>query len=158
MTTFITFLSEHIANFDIFGAPITLLFRGKEKHGTMRGGLVSLLTYMTFLWFSIELLDRWYSQKNPDILNYQKNAESDGRYYFDENKQRISINFYSRTTLQSEEIDPRSGRIVANRLTSASVAEVKYETEELNLIPCDRNYFKDNNIRDEEQLTKAIEF
>ena len=56
-----TFIPEHIANFDMFGHPVTLLFRGKDKHTTMRGGLVSILTYMTFIWFSIELLDRWYN-------------------------------------------------------------------------------------------------
>ena len=62
-----------IVDQDIFAQSISLNFRGRDKFATLRGGLITLLTYFLSVWLGIELFTRFYLQLDPVVQEYEKN-------------------------------------------------------------------------------------
>ena len=73
-------LNNFITDSDIYARSVHLNFRGRDKFGTTRGGLLTILTYVTAAYCGLGLFDRFYSQVDPVISQYEKDLNPKKEY------------------------------------------------------------------------------
>ena len=86
-------IKKMVIDQDAYAQPVTLNFRGRGNHATLRGGLITELSYVLTLWLGAELFTRFYTQKDPQIQEYERNfVDTTTRLKFDE--QRLAFFFF----------------------------------------------------------------
>jgi predicted small integral membrane protein len=70
-------LNEIILDQDVYARPVNLNFRGRDRFATTRGGLLSIMVYITGAWLGLALLERFYSQVDPIISVYDKDFDEE---------------------------------------------------------------------------------
>ena len=78
---------EFFVKLDIFGHPVGVLYRGKDRYRTRCGSIFTIATYMLILMNSIKLLLQWYSgnklEFSTSFVNYDRFYSE--KYYLAEN-------------------------------------------------------------------------
>ena len=76
-------VSSKIADLDNFGPTVALNFRGKDRFKTTRGGLITIVSYLVVLLLAMELIERWFTRKDPVIASYEVFGHPEGKQVFD---------------------------------------------------------------------------
>ena len=86
------YIGTKLKDLDSFGRPVTLNFRGNDRYKTVRGGLITLLSYLCALLLSMSIIERWYTRLDPVISTYEvHNQNYLGRKYLDQTNQMIIL-------------------------------------------------------------------
>ena len=100
-------LAKWLTERDIFGAPITVLYKGSDVFKTKSGAACTIVTYILILFYFVGLISAFIDmskqeEKSQSIALDRYNA---GRYYLDENDFELVI-------ATPVAIPPQAGKII----------------------------------------------
>mmetsp|Transcript_12736 Transcript_12736/g.17156 ORF Transcript_12736/g.17156 Transcript_12736/m.17156 type:complete len:164 (-) Transcript_12736:1228-1719(-) len=120
-------LENWLIDWDIYGQPITVQYRGSDTLKTRMGALCTLITYILLLINMIALIKAFSTQSNREesAQNLWFDSFKAGQFKFSENAFSLRIGSFV-------PIKDRFGRLVINQATKGGV-----ESEEVPLEVCD---------------------
>ena len=66
----VRFAADKVKSVDRYSKTITFSFRGKERFGTLFGGLVSIATYLVLLLYAYSMLRIMFEKNDTKINKY----------------------------------------------------------------------------------------
>ena len=102
-------LMQYISDFDTFGQPIKVRFRGKGHYKTTRGGLLTMITYLCVVFLGLELSQRFYKRSEPIVTRYERRHSVIEPINLWQSRQTFIPTIINSTDTSVSELDPRAG-------------------------------------------------
>ena len=134
-------ISKFLASQDQFGPSISMNFRGSERWQTTRGGLITIIMLIVFMWQSSLLVIKFVRQDDSEISTYSLIEGDDREMFLLEQRQFISFAVFEPVEdygLQEIQVDPRAGKFQIFHFYISNTAEISSLTE-IPIIDCDFN-------------------